>query len=158
MIVIMSLFRPTACAALLTVLCAGSIEAQGGDGRKAQRDVAYQSTVESYSKTLKPGMSRKEVESDYEENTGHAIVEAFKTRPHADVPAVLVINHGPFTWGPDTKAAAHNAVILESIARMAYFTLRINPDALPVERHLHDKHHLRKHGELAYYGQAKERK
>jgi L-ribulose-5-phosphate 4-epimerase len=103
-------------------------------------------------------LSRNEVEGGYEENTGKAIVDAFKIRPHVDIPAVLVINHGPFTWGPDAKSAAHHAVILESIARTAYFTLRINPDAVPVEAHLHDKHYLRKHGDLAYYGQAKERK
>ena len=103
-------------------------------------------------------LNRNEVENDYEENTGHAIVQTFEKRLHTDVPAVLVINHGPFTWGSDAKTAAHNAVILESVARMAYFTLRINPDALPVERHLHDKHYLRKHGDLAYYGQARERK
>ena len=103
-------------------------------------------------------LSRNDVEGDYERNTGEAIVEAFRTRRHADIPAVLVINHGPFTWGPDAKSAAHTAVILESIARMAYFTLHINPNAAPVEPHLHDKHYLRKHGDLAYYGQAKERK
>ncbi|MGA9507449.1 MAG: hypothetical protein WBV55_02265 [Candidatus Sulfotelmatobacter sp.] len=53
-----------ACAALLAVLGTSSIEAQGGGRAQAQGEVAYQSTVESYSKTLKPGMSRKEVESN----------------------------------------------------------------------------------------------
>jgi len=103
-------------------------------------------------------LSRDEVEGEYEKNTGEAIVHAFEGAGHATIPAALVRNHGPFTWGPDAKAAAHNAVILESVARMAYFTLGINPSATPVGSHLHDRHYLRKHGSRAYYGQAKDKK
>jgi L-ribulose-5-phosphate 4-epimerase len=68
---------------------------------------------------------------------------------------VLVANHGPFAWGPDALTAAHNAAILESIARTAYFTLGINAASQPIGAGLHDKHYLRKHGKTAYYGQAK---
>jgi L-ribulose-5-phosphate 4-epimerase len=103
-------------------------------------------------------LSRDEVEGEYEKNTGEAIVRAFEGGGHAQVPAALVINHGPFTWGPDAKTAAHNAVILESVARMAYLTLGINPSAVPLGSHLHDRHYLRKHGSRAYYGQAKDKK
>jgi len=99
-----------------------------------------------------------EISSDYEENTGHAIVRAFRSRDYSSIPGVLVANHGPFTWGPDPAASAHNAVILESVARMAYFTLGINSQARAIERSLHDKHFLRKHGKDAYYGQRKEKK
>ena len=74
------------------------------------------------------------------------------------IPAVLVANHGPFCWGGDAGEAAHNAAILEAVARMAYFTVRINERAEPVGRSLHDKHYLRKHGTNAYYGQKKEEK
>ena len=98
-------------------------------------------------------MSEQEIESAYEENTGHAIVRAFKGIDPVAVPAVLVANHGPFAWGPDARAAAHNAVILEAVARMAYFALEINRDAQPISRALHNKHFLRKHGAKAYYGQ-----
>jgi len=103
-------------------------------------------------------LSPDEVNGDYEENTGEAIVRVFEAEHHAEIPAVLVVNHGPFTWGPDAKTAAHNAVILESVARMAYLTLGINPEATPVGPHLHDRHYLRKHGSQAYYGQVKDRK
>lgn len=99
-----------------------------------------------------------EIASNYEENTGHAIVRAFRDLEYSSVPAVLVANHGPFTWGPDPHASAHNAVILESVARMAYFTLHINSQTRVIKRSLHDKHFLRKHGKNAYYGQAKEKK
>jgi L-ribulose-5-phosphate 4-epimerase len=71
---------------------------------------------------------------------------------------VLVRGHGPFCWGPDVAAAAQNAVILESVARMAYFTLVLAGDAGPLSRALHDKHFLRKHGSTAYYGQASVKK
>jgi L-ribulose-5-phosphate 4-epimerase len=73
------------------------------------------------------------------------------------VPAVLVANHGPFAWGRDAAAAAHNAVILEAVARTAYFTLQINEEAQPIARALHDKHFLRKHGAKAYYGQPEKK-
>jgi L-ribulose-5-phosphate 4-epimerase len=103
-------------------------------------------------------MKDHEIATDYELNTGHAIVRAFQKIDYASVPAVLVANHAPFCWGPDPATAAHNAVILESVARMAYFTRGINGSAEPVGRGLHDKHYLRKHGSNAYYGQAKETK
>ena len=101
-------------------------------------------------------MRDDDIASDYELNTGNAIVAVFRNLDPAAVPAVLVANHGPFCWGTDAAAAAHNAVILEAVARMAYFSLRINEGAEPVGRALHDKHYLRKHGSRAYYGQVKE--
>jgi len=103
-------------------------------------------------------MNESEIASEYEKNTGHAIVRAFEKMDYAAVPAVLVANHAPFAWGPDPAAAAHNAAIVEAVARMAYFTITINPGAEPVGSGLHDKHYLRKHGSKAYYGQAKEKK
>jgi L-ribulose-5-phosphate 4-epimerase len=98
-------------------------------------------------------LSNQDIDSAYEENTGHAIVKAFAESDPASIPAVLVANHGPFAWGPTAAAAAHNAVILESVARMALFTQGINSSAKPIARALHDKHFLRKHGKNAYYGQ-----
>lgn len=98
-------------------------------------------------------MSEQEIEGAYEENTGHAIVRSFRGVDPVAVPAVLVANHGPFAWGPDARTAAHNAVILEAVARMAYFALGINRDAEPISSSLHNKHFLRKHGAKAYYGQ-----
>jgi L-ribulose-5-phosphate 4-epimerase len=99
-----------------------------------------------------------EIEGEYEENTGAAILRAFRDRDPASHPAVLVANHGPFTWGKDVAAAAHNAVILEALARTAYFTSTLNPQASPIGKSLHDRHYLRKHGSNSYYGQAKEGK
>ena len=98
-------------------------------------------------------LAKPDVESAYEEHTGHAIVRAFADADPTAVPAVLVANHGPFAWGPTAAAAAHNAVILEFVARMAYFTVGINAESKPIARVLHDKHFLRKHGKDAYYGQ-----
>ncbi len=94
-----------------------------------------------------------EIARDYEENTGHAIVRSLGQTDPLATPGVLVANHGPFTWGKDAESAAHNAVILEALARMAYFTLVIDPAAQPAESALRDKHYFRKHGKNAYYGQ-----
>jgi L-ribulose-5-phosphate 4-epimerase len=71
------------------------------------------------------------------------------------VPAVLVANHGPFAWGRSPREAAHNAVLLEAVARTAFLSLQINPEAQAIGKSLHDKHYLRKHGKEAYYGQGK---
>ena len=103
-------------------------------------------------------MSDDGIAGDYEQNTGYAITRAFRNKNPGAVPAVLVANHGPFTWGLNVEAAAHNAVILEAIARMAYFTATLNQQAGPIARALHDRHYLRKHGSNSYYGQAEEKK
>jgi len=100
-------------------------------------------------------MTPAEIASDYEKHTGDAIVRAFRGIDYASIPAVLVANHASFAWGRDPETAAHHAVVLEAVARMAYFTVAINKDAPAIGQDLHDKHHLRKHGSAAYYGQSK---
>jgi L-ribulose-5-phosphate 4-epimerase len=99
-------------------------------------------------------LSAREIESEYEKNTGVAICRAFEGIDPEAIPAVLVRGHGPFCWGPDVAAAAHNAVILESVARMAFYTVNLSENAGSLPQALHDKHFLRKHGSKAYYGQA----
>jgi L-ribulose-5-phosphate 4-epimerase len=99
-------------------------------------------------------MTDQEIADDYEENTGHAILRSLEHTNASATPGILVANHGPFAWGENAEAAVHNAVILEAIARMAYFTIGINAEARPVGGALHDKHYLRKHGKNAYYGQG----
>jgi len=101
-------------------------------------------------------MHEDEIAGEYEKNTGDAIVRRFRDRGAASIPGVLVANHGPFTWGRDVSTAAHNAVVLEAIARMAFFTITINAEAIAIGKPLHDRHYLRKHGSAAYYGQMKE--
>ncbi|MGB6429015.1 MAG: L-ribulose-5-phosphate 4-epimerase AraD [Candidatus Acidiferrales bacterium] len=96
-----------------------------------------------------------EIKKDYEANTGHAIVRAFKKLDPLEIPAVLVAGHAPFCWGRTPAAAVHIAVVLEEIADMALDTLRANAHARPLERPLHAKHFYRKHGTTAYYGQRK---
>jgi L-ribulose-5-phosphate 4-epimerase len=101
-------------------------------------------------------MSEHEILGDYEKNTGEVIVRVFRDRNAGSVPGVLVANHGAFTWGHNVSLAAHNAVVLELIARMAFFTITINAEAGAIGKPLHDRHYLRKHGDNAYYGQTKE--
>lgn len=98
-------------------------------------------------------LSKKEIESEYEWNTGQAIVRAMKGRDPLGCPAALVAGHAPFCWGTTPAEAAHVAVILEELAAMALETLSINPKARSLQAVLHKKHHTRKHGPSAYYGQ-----
>jgi L-ribulose-5-phosphate 4-epimerase len=100
-------------------------------------------------------LSAAEIAGDYELETGTAICRAFAEIDPMSIPAVLVAGHAPFCWGPTAAEAAHNAVILEYVAKMASHTLSINAESRPLARELHDKHFLRKHGRNAYYGQVK---
>ncbi len=100
-------------------------------------------------------MHDAQIESEYEWNTGQAIVRRFETLDPMAVPAVLVAGHAPFCWGPSAGAAAHNAVILEEVAWMSYHTLMIDAGARGLSDALRDKHFLRKHGPAAYYGQPR---
>ena len=102
-----------------------------------------------------PPLTPDEIAIDYEKNTGVVICRLFRQLDPDAVPAVLVAGHGPFCWGSTAAAAAHHAVILESVARMAYYTRTLAGEASPLGRTLHDKHFLRKHGQGAYYGQVK---
>ena len=100
-------------------------------------------------------LNASEIAGDYELETGVAICRTFAKIDPDSIPAVLVAGHAPFCWGASPAEAAHNAVILEYVARMASHTLTINTESRPLARELHDKHFLRKHGSTASYGQAK---
>jgi L-ribulose-5-phosphate 4-epimerase len=97
-----------------------------------------------------------EIQQDYEANTGYLIVETLKQLKIVDpllIPGILVANHGPFVWGQDATNAVQKANVLEFIARLASESLRINPDLKPIQDELLKKHHFRKNGPRAYYGQ-----
>ncbi len=102
-------------------------------------------------------LNKDEIESAYEENTGHLIVNEFERmgKDPVAVPAVLCKNHGVFTWGKDAHEAVHNAVVTEEVAKMAFRCELINPEVKPAPQELQDKHYYRKHGANAYYGQGK---
>ncbi|MBQ9594788.1 MAG: L-ribulose-5-phosphate 4-epimerase [Synergistaceae bacterium] len=100
-------------------------------------------------------LTSEEVNSDYELNTGKVIAETFNERkldPVA-VPGVICKSHGPFTWGKNAAQAVYHAVVLEELAKMALYTVSIDPNASPAPDYVLDKHYLRKHGANAYYGQ-----
>jgi L-ribulose-5-phosphate 4-epimerase len=98
-------------------------------------------------------MTAEEIHADYELNTGKVIVRRFDGLKPLQMPAVLVANHGPFTWGKDPAGAVESAVVLEQTAEIALGTITINPRQKAVSKTLLDKHYLRKHGKNAYYGQ-----
>jgi L-ribulose-5-phosphate 4-epimerase len=103
-------------------------------------------------------LSDAAIQGRYVHETGMAIVTKFRAEkidPMA-VPACLVAGHAPFVWGRTPDEAAHNAVVLEAVARMAYRTLTLRGEAEGVSQALLDRHYLRKHGKNATYGQEKQ--
>jgi len=103
-------------------------------------------------------MTKIQIRNDYELNTGKAIIRRFANIDPMEIPAVLVANHGSFTWGKSAAVAVEAAVVLEQVAAMALGTVTINPKQGPIVEALLDKHYLRKHGKDAYYGQQKPKK
>ncbi|HUZ04464.1 MAG TPA: L-ribulose-5-phosphate 4-epimerase AraD [Acidobacteriaceae bacterium] len=100
-------------------------------------------------------LSAEEVQDEYVRNTGEKIVRCFREQsldPLA-IPAVLVAGHAPFCWGSTLDDAVHHAVILEFVARMALHTEALAGPSSGIPQHLLDRHHRRKHGAQATYGQ-----
>ena len=96
-------------------------------------------------------LTDEEIDEAYERNTGKVISEVV-TDVEA-IPAILVKNHGVFTWGSTPEKAVENAVTLEEVAKMALLTEQLNSETPRIKQHLLDKHYFRKHGKNAYYGQ-----
>jgi len=121
---------------------------------QAGRDIpAYGTTHADYFHGSVPcarALTKDEVDTDYEKNTGKVIIETVKD-PVA-VPAILVKNHAPFAWGKDAAEAVYHAAVLEEVAKMAILTEQIGGKQ-PADDYLLDKHYNRKHGKNAYYGQ-----
>jgi L-ribulose-5-phosphate 4-epimerase len=99
-------------------------------------------------------LTGKEINENYEKNTGVVIKERFKELDYEAIPGVLVNGHAPFAWGAGPEEAVHNAVVLEEVAKMAFRTELLG-NRKPVNMYLLDKHYMRKHGKDAYYGQNK---
>ncbi|MGA9175455.1 MAG: L-ribulose-5-phosphate 4-epimerase [Thermoactinomyces sp.] len=100
-------------------------------------------------------MTNEEIQGAYELETGNVIIETFKTKAidPATMPGVLVYHHAPFCWGKNASDAVHNAIVLEEIAKISFYTCQLNSAVTPISQGLLDKHFLRKHGVHAYYGQ-----
>ena len=100
-------------------------------------------------------LSSKEIDEGYEAATGRVVVEHFRENAldPRTTPGALLPHHGPFTWGATASEALRNAIVLEAVAKMAYFTRSLSPDGDAAPENLVRKHFERKHGPKAYYGQ-----
>jgi L-ribulose-5-phosphate 4-epimerase len=103
-------------------------------------------------------LSDAEVDGDYEWGTGLVIAELFGEDglDPIEAPGVLVRSHGPFVWGASATDAAVHAEAVETLARMASYTLVIDPAVPAIGERLTTRHFDRKHGANAYYGQRSE--
>lgn len=98
-------------------------------------------------------LTEEEVDKEYELNTGRLIVERFKDLDPMAIPAVLIAGHAPFTWGKSARDAVKNSLILERVASMAYRSVVLMQNLPALPEYILKKHHQRKHGPEAYYGQ-----
>lgn len=127
---------------------------------QAQRDIPIMGTTHADHLTedipCSMPMSDELIQGDYEYNTGHQILDCFaeKNLDYKEVEMVLLGNHGPFTWGKTAAKAVYNSKVLEELAKMAYLSLQINPNAPRLKDALIKKHYERKHGPNSYYGQS----
>ncbi|OYW76475.1 MAG: L-ribulose-5-phosphate 4-epimerase [Verrucomicrobia bacterium 12-59-8] len=100
-------------------------------------------------------LTPEEVAEDYEHFTGVAIVERLRELKLSplEMPAVLQLHHAPFTFGKNAMDSLKNGIALEMCAHMALGAAMLNPAMGSIPEYILEKHHLRKHGPGAYYGQ-----
>jgi len=100
-------------------------------------------------------LTQDEVETEYEKNTGRAIVDHFITNglDPVHVPGALLSFHAPFAWGKNVAEAVEHAVVLEEVAGLALRTESLKASAELIPHAISEKHFTRKHGVGAYYGQ-----
>jgi L-ribulose-5-phosphate 4-epimerase len=98
-------------------------------------------------------LTEEEIASDYEGATGTTLIELIAERGPSELPCALARGHAPFCWAASPAAAVDVALTLEEVARMALLTTLLEPNVPPLQSALRDKHHSRKHGPEAYYGQ-----
>ena len=124
---------------------------------QAQREIPVLGTTHAdlcpYPIPVTRALTEGEIESDYEGATGTTLVELISERGPLELPCALVRGHAPFCWSSTPAKAVEVAVTLEEVARMALLTTLLAPNAPPLQAALRDKHHERKHGSQAYYGQ-----
>jgi L-ribulose-5-phosphate 4-epimerase len=95
-------------------------------------------------------LEEKEMDEKYGENTGNLIVATAEQAER--VTAVLVNQHGPFTWGKSPMDAVQKAVVLEQIAETAYLTRALNPKYQGMDEVLMNIHYERRQ---SGYGQKR---
>lgn len=126
---------------------------------QSQRDIPIFGTTHADYNTVDipcaPPMSDEMIKGNYEYETGFQILNCFKEKnlSYEEVEMILIGNHAPFTWGKNGHKAVHNAAVLEQVAKMAWLTEQINPNAPRLKDVLIKKHFERKHGPDSYYGQ-----
>jgi len=131
---------------------------------QAQRDIPIFGTTHADHNTFDipcaMPMHDEMIAGDYENETGHQIINCFKERQfsYEEMEMILVGNHAPFTWGKDAGKAVYNSAVLENIAQIAWLTQQINPGAPRLKDALIKKHYERKHGPNSYYGQSNKAK
>jgi L-ribulose-5-phosphate 4-epimerase len=127
---------------------------------QSQRDIPVYGTTHADHTTADipcaQPMSDTMIKGNYEYETGIQIINCFKEKglSYEEVEMMLVGNHAPFTWGSTPAKAVYNSAVLENLAKMAWLTEQINPQAPRLKEALIQKHYERKHGPDSYYGQS----
>jgi L-ribulose-5-phosphate 4-epimerase len=124
---------------------------------QAQREISVLGTTHAdfsaHSVPVTRPLTEAEIDADYEAATGEVIIETVGELGPLEIPAVLVRGHAPFCWAQTPAKAVEAAVTLEQVAQLAALTTQLESDVVALDELLRNKHHRRKHGPQAYYGQ-----
>ncbi|SKA93196.1 L-ribulose-5-phosphate 4-epimerase/L-ribulose-5-phosphate 4-epimerase [Caloramator quimbayensis] len=90
-------------------------------------------------------LNEREIKGQCEAETGKVIVETLSGINPLHMPAVLVSNHGPFTWGKTPMDAVNIADVLEAVAKIAYRTYALTPAIRPIDSNLLEKNFAKMH-------------
>ena len=99
-------------------------------------------------------IKRREVQGEYELNTGKVIIETLGNAEPLHTPGNCGVSARTVRLGERCpRRGAYNAVVMEEVAKMAWIARGINPQLNHIDSFLMNKHFMRKHGPNAYYGQ-----
>lgn len=99
--------------------------------------------------------NKKQIIDNYEYNLGKLIVSYFKINRinYLNIQGALLEKHGVVTWGENAKKCLDNALLIEQIAEINFYTILLKKKNNLLPNYILNKHFNRKNGKTKYYGQ-----
>jgi L-ribulose-5-phosphate 4-epimerase len=99
--------------------------------------------------------SKKQIIDNYELNLGKLIVSYFEKNKinYLNIQGALLEKHGVVAWGENAKKCFENALLIEHIAEINFYSILLKKKNTLLPDYILNKHFNRKHGKSKYYGQ-----